>query len=274
MVERLTAALEKARSSRAGAVPGAALSPGPDAGLPVSTAIDWMHVPEAALDPADLDDARIVDPDRDSRHAASLEILRNRLAGICRQNGWQRIAFVPTRPGCGATTLALNLAMAMARKGGMKILLADMDSGSPTIAQRLDIAGGAPVPDVPGFLCPPETSLSRLGENLVLMTGRASARKSDPLLPDQGIRGLLHHLQSRLQPDLVFLDLPPIFSGGDAMALLAGADAAFQIAMANRTTAPEIDECAEAIAGSTAYLGVILNRCADRRHRRLADVAG
>lgn len=274
MVERLTAALERARFSRAEAAPDAALSPGQDVSLPASTAIDWMDVPEAALDPADLDDARIVDPARDSRPAASLEILRTRLTGICRQNGWKRIAFVPTKSGCGATTLALNLAMTTARKGGTRVLLADLDSTSPTIAQRLDIARGVPVPDVPGFLCPPETEPSRLGENLVLMTGKAHARNSSSLIPGQGIRGLLRHLQSRLQPDLVFLDLPPVFSGGDAMALLGEADAAFQIAMANRTTAPEIDECAEAIAGSTAYLGVILNQCADRRQRRLTDVAG
>lgn len=274
MVERLTAALERARSGRAGAAPDAALSPGQDVSLPASTAIDWMDVPEAALDPADLDDARIVDPARDSRPAASLEILRTRLTGICRQNGWKRIAFVPTKSGCGATTLALNLAMTTARKSGTRVLLADLDSTSPTIAQRLDIARSVPVPDVQGFLCPPETELSRLGENLVLMTGKAHARNSSALIPGQGIRGLLRHLQSRLQPDLVFLDLPPVFSGGDAMALLGEADAAFQIAMANRTTAPEIDECAEAIAGSTAYLGVILNQCADRRQRRLTDVAG
>lgn len=272
MVERLTAAIEKARTSRVGQTPDSGLAPERGFNLPMSTEVDWTAIPEAVLDPIDLDDARLVTSGQDSRQAASLEILQTKLVRICRQNGWKRVAFVPTRTGCGATTLALNLAMTAARKGDLRVMLADMDFLSPSIANRLDISGAVPLREVLERVFPPERMLSRLGQNLILMTQEHALGSAEIPALDVRIRSLLQHLQSRFQPDLLFLDLPPIFAGGYPAALLADVDAAFQIASANQTTAPEIDECAEVIAGSTEYLGVILNRCSDRSHRRLADV--
>ncbi len=127
MVERLTAAIEKARTSRVGQAPDAGPASEHGFNLPVSTDVDWASIPAAVLDPIDLDDARLVTASLDSRQAASLEILRTKLLRICRQNGWKRVAFVPARTGCGATTLALKLAMTAAQKGDLRVMLADLD---------------------------------------------------------------------------------------------------------------------------------------------------
>ena len=273
MVERLTAALEKARTSRAEHEPDAVLLSGDEIKLPVRADMDWREIPEAELDPAELDAARVAMSGRDNRLAAGLEILRTKLVGICQQNGWRRIAFVPTSAGCGATTLGLNLAMTIGQTGDLRVLLADLDFASPSIADRLKIANAVLLREVLERTRSPEDALCRLGDNLILMTNKGQLRRREISAFGLKLRNLLQHLQTRLRPDLLFMDLPPIFTGGDSAALLSDADAAFQIAAANQTTATEIAECAEVIAGSTAYLGVILNQCADQNCRRLADVA-
>lgn len=273
MVERLTAAIEKARTSRAQHEPDAVLVSESDFKLPARTELDWLDIPEAVLDPADLDAARVVKAGQDSRLAANLEILRTKLVRICRQNGWQRVAFVPTSAGCGATTLVLNLALATGQMGDLRVLLADLDLASPSIADRIMIAKTVPLRDVLEHACPPEDALCRLGQNLILMTNRSPLCRGEIPGFDLKMRNLLQDLQTLLQPDLLFLDLPPIFTSGEPAALIADADAVFQIAAANQTTANEIAECAEVIAGSTAYLGVILNQCTDRSRGRLTDAA-
>ncbi len=55
--------------------------------------------------------------------------------------------FLPAKPGVGTSTLALNISMALARRPGHKVLLADFDLSSGLIAFMLKISGPYSVVD-------------------------------------------------------------------------------------------------------------------------------
>ena len=85
--------------------------------------------------PADLNDSRLVlVSEPDSEQAAAFRVLRHH---ILRCGNPQIIAVSGPKDGCGKTTVALNLAMALAECGRSEVLLVDANLRSPKIASIL-----------------------------------------------------------------------------------------------------------------------------------------
>lgn len=276
MVERLKRAIEKAREERGLRTPDAFRATADRPGvptkdaltLPVVAQIDWRSIPEARLDPKMLHEARIAGLAGQPELMKVFDSLQTRLLRLTEQNDWTRIALTAPTSGCGTTTFALNLAFALARTTGVRVLLVDMHLARPMIGRRLGLSSGRNLSS--GRPADPVSTeaLRRLGENLVIAARPTPIEHEASIRPDLFFAKLLDRLGQTWRPDIVVLDLPPLLESEDAHVLLPLADAALLIASAERTTAPEIEESARLITASTSYLGTALNKSKDRTARR------
>ena len=110
--------------------------------------------------------------------------------------------------------------------------------------------------------------LHRVGEKLIFAAGSSVAGRSASVPGDASVERFLADLQSRYQPDVMLLDIPPILMSEQSLSLIGSADAALLIASAETTTAAELDESARLISNHTSYLGAVLNKSRDRSVRR------
>lgn len=267
MVERLKNAIEKARRDRSGVGPDAqaTVPAGDSKTLPIRHGATWQHIPEARLTARDLDRARIMVPTRNSGGVFPLEHLGSRLLGLCKASNWKRVAIVPTTMGCGASTVALNLAFALSRNDQARVLVVDLDLGAPTFAKRLGLKRRPALTALLAGERAPEDLLLRIGDSLLVLP---NAERLPPGTPGDTFRNLekmLDDLAQTFEPDLMLLDLPPVSADAEALRTATLADATLQVAAANVSTAPEIDACARLLDGSAAYLGVTLNRVNTKR---------
>lgn len=276
MVERLKQAIEKARLTRGIAEPEAVLigqnhlytEAAVRSSLPARSEFNWRLVPEVAIDPQRLRDARISGPTDQSEVAQVFEGLHTRLARLCDQNDWSRIAMTAPTAGCGTTTFAIQVALSLALRGQARVLLMDLNLARPVIAKRLGLGSDQNLNIAHEQSRPIEASLYRMGENLLIAANALPAGQEITSRPEIFCSKILERFTAVLRPDIILLDLPPVLESDDTSALLALADAALLIASADRTNAPDIGESARMITSATSYLGTALNRSRDRAARR------
>lgn len=272
MVERLKQAIEKARV--AGGFSGAKTTqigqnhPHGKTALPARSEFDWCSIPEVALDPLRMRDARLSAPSDPSEVTQIFERLNTRLTRLCDRNDWRRIALTAPTNGCGTTTFAVQLALSLALRGHLRVVLVDLNLELPAIARRLGLGKDQNLCFAHSQARSLETSLHRLGANLLIAANAAPVGPEVTSRPEVFCGSVLERLESVLRPDIILLDLPPVLESDDTSALLSLADAALLVASADRTNAPDVEESARMIKSATSYLGVALNRSQGRMVRR------
>ncbi|MEM7211969.1 MAG: hypothetical protein AAF479_08755 [Pseudomonadota bacterium] len=267
MVERLKSAIEKARTQR----PTETSSDGESAArLPVRVSPLWETLPVQRPDRRSLEDARVIAGARGQGNESELDVMQTRLLRLIDENGWRRVAVTATGPGCGATTIALNLAFALSRSREQRVLLVDPGLREPSLIRRLGLrtdrlsTSGSDETDTPAM------DLRRIGESLALLAvepswGRPGVSNQVAELSDE-----IDRVQQELSANIVLFNLPPVALSSEALVMLGRIDAALQVAGANRSTASEIDACARLIDETTTYLGVVLNNVKTRRRAPIA----
>ncbi len=259
MVERLKAAIEKAREQRGGALAqGAPAAAGPAQGAPAG---NWGRLAEIAPDPAALRRGRVVSWDRADPAYLSFDVLRTRLLSACRERGWTRIAITSPTQGCGKTTVAANLAFSLARQPETRTALIDLDLRAPRLAALLGLREKI---DIAAYLegrTPHETALRRLGDNLALGLNTERVRNSAEMLQNTRTADILRDMTRWLSPDLTLCDLPPLLVSDDAIAALTHVDATLLVVAADETTPRQIEDCERLLGENANFLGVVLNKC-------------
>jgi capsular exopolysaccharide synthesis family protein len=181
------------------------------------------------------------------------------------------LAVMSADPGEGRSTVAVNLAHALARAGGRGVLLVSGDLGQPSIERvyglKPDVRGIgehlAGLVDEVAFL------LVVVRENLMLLPAGMPVRNPAELLTGPRLEGLMEDL--RRFESLVVVDTPPARWAADAQSLAAAADATLIVARANRSRWRVVAEMATALRRDRVpVLGVVL---LGRRQRRLARLA-
>lgn len=140
------------------------------------------------------------------------------------EQGEKKVLLVSSAiPGEGKTTISVNLAMAMARRG-KRVLLIDCDLRSPSVAKALRVKTRHSLVDfltgkmmLRELLCPTET------ENLFIIPGGAGGGKGTDLITRE--RGTSMIQAARNLFDFVILDTPPCSMLADAAEVAALADA-------------------------------------------------
>lgn len=276
MVERLKAAIDKARAAR-DAAPGVAPRAAPVAPAAASPAAalrpgaDWAALREVAFDQAHLTRSRIVTHDKIDPAHAVFDVLRTRILKVCRDNGWRRVGIGSATAACGKSLIACNLALSFARQSDLRTVLVDMDLRRPTLAGMLGIAPTTRMQDFLDGALPPERHFLRVGDNLALGLNAARVAASGELMQSARARESLGAMIDALRPDIVIHDMPPMLVGDDAIAFLGALDCMLIVASSGVTTAEHLRECERMLADHTPYLGVVLNKVEGQSVDRYAD---
>jgi protein-tyrosine kinase len=268
-MERLQAALEKARAQREGRETGTAPSarissprPGAQAApaRPAPSGGEWESIAIPTWDRATLSRNRVVAFGGGSE-AGAIDMLRTRVAQMMRQNGWRRVAVTSPDKSAGKSTTCANLLVSLSRQADRRTILFDLDLRRPALAEILGHKGEHSVVDVLEGRVPFEKQAVRFSESAaVSLTYRPERNPTELLLSDRTAEALAH-IEKSFNPDIMIFDMPPMLVTDDALAFLKNVDCAIIVAGAESTTIDQIDVVEKEIAGQTNVLGVVLNKC-------------
>jgi Mrp family chromosome partitioning ATPase len=169
------------------------------------------------------------------------------------------IVVVGPKGGEGVTTIALNMAYAIASQENLRTLLVDANLRRPSI----HIAAGVPVaPGITDYQAGsdlPVQAVTALCSNLSVLT--AGSKHADT--PWEQLALLLPDISQKAETafDVVIWDASPIGEYPEALSFLRVARRAVLVAESDRTTLTSIAYAREQIAVAGAdLLGVVLNR--------------
>ena len=262
MVERLKAAIEKARKDRerAMAVPPAP-SPVPKEApdSPVS-AEAWSAIAAVETDLDHLQRHRVISFTRDDPAHATFDLLRTQLVKLCRQNGWRRVAVTSPTKGCGKSTVCANIAGSMSQQKSFKTILIDLDLRSSHIHKIFGIKGEYSIPAVLDDEQAIDRAIVRIGDNLGMLLNTKPVPGSAELLQGASMTRLFGYLEKVYAPDLVLIDTPPILVADDVIGLTQQIDAVLMVIASGSTVPSEFTAAEKLLADGAPLIGVVLNR--------------
>lgn len=196
--------------------------------------------------------------DRDQSAAEAFRKLRTNLQ-FMRVDAPPRVIVVTSpKPGDGKSTVAANLASALAASGS-DVILVDGDLRRPMVADTFGLVEGAGLTDVLIGRVEVDDVLQQhetLDHLQILAAGGIPPNPSE-LLGSQTMRNLLQSLGERAT---VIVDAPPLLPVTDGAVLTAVTDGAFVVVSAGKTLDTELEAALEhlsAVRGEA--LGIILN---------------
>ncbi len=263
-MERLQAAIEKARVQREGAALVSERVNTPVAAAMPSTFAEATNL-WGALGSVNAEGLR-----RQSRQLVTLQpgapsapfdILRTRITQQAQANGWKRIAITSPHSGCGKTMTTANLAFSFGRQAEQRTLVIDFDMRRGTLAKMLGQTPAHNMGDVlEGRISFADHAL-RHGGNVAFGLNGSSVKNPSELLQSTMTRDTLAAIEAAYQPDLVLFDVPPLRATDDSIGFLRQVDAAIIIVAAEETPMSQIDVAERQVAELTNVMGIVLNKC-------------
>lgn len=264
-MEKIKDALEKAKSQQAGqeSVFASKQNSAPKK-LPRNDealhSIVYSETTVVKLDPAVLENYRIVAQNKHDPASWIFDSLRTQVLQKMEENNWRTMAIVSPTPESGKTVVAINLAISIAQQPQKTAMLVDFDLRKPRVAQYLGIkreksinnflAGTAELPEI--IVNP---SIPRL---TVVPTNKPVSQSSETL-SSSSVQKLILELKERYDSRIVIFDLPPLLNADDAMVLLPQVDCVLVVVGNGLNTESEITDTMRLLAKSN-ILGVVVNR--------------
>ncbi len=176
-----------------------------------------------------------------------------------------------TIPGEGKTLISCNLAACFARHG-KKTLLMDCDLRRPMLHRHFRqqntvgiiswFENGAQLDG--DVLTNPHLGITKLGENLWILTSGGRSRSPSEILENPVFPQLLERLKKQF--DLVVVDSPPMGAVSDAMLVAERTDEVVYVCRFNRAYRKHIRLYIKALReGKNEILGIVLNGLSPRR---------
>jgi capsular exopolysaccharide synthesis family protein len=188
--------------------------------------------------------------------------LRSKLYEMRKSQSLQTLVITSTVPAEGKTFVALNLALAITRQNGRRVLLIDGDLRMPKLASCLG------VPSFPGLTefvrgAADESSILQSDSEsglFFIAAGEIAANPTEMLASER-----LQWLLARMTPlfDWIIVDAPPVLPVSDAGALAGHCDGVLVVVRAGSTGYDSVGAALKELRGKKV-LGVVLN-LADRR---------
>ncbi|MEL0438416.1 CpsD/CapB family tyrosine-protein kinase [Phycobacter sp. K97] len=262
-MERLQAAIIKAREKQKGSQGSAARAPGQAETELVNPPL-WDEIPHAELQDRLLRRNRIVSMNSDPE-ATPFDMLRTRTLRAMQEHGWRRLAITSPTPACGKSTISLNLAFSIARQTNTRAIAMEIDMRNPSQNRLLGLSrkenNKGSVGDVLSGRARFGDLAFRGTDDLAFLTNSAPVRNASDILLGDGIGQVLAGIEADYEPNTVIFDMPPVLVNDDTMAFMQHVDCVLIVAAAGRSTIAEIDRCERELASQTNVLGVVLNKC-------------
>ena len=200
---------------------------------------------EIELNSVHLQSKRIISYDITDPRSRAFDMLRTQVLQSMDLKGWKTLAVTSPTPACGKTLTAVNLAVSIARQPDRSVLLVDLDFRKPQVAACLGLKCDEGVLSV----LEGRTTLSdaiipaRVGNLRFMVLPTASTIRSSELISSRAMTAMLEDIKREYQSKTIILDLPPILSGDDVIAILPQIDCVLLVAAVGTTTVSQIKEC-------------------------------
>lgn len=168
-------------------------------------------------------------------------------------------------PGDGKTTVACNLAIAIAQTG-KKVCLIESDLRRPRVMEYLQLATGRGLTEVLSGQLKLEDALRTWGGGIltVLPPGAIPSNPSE-ILGSHQMSQVISELRARF--DLVILDTPPLLAVSDAAILAAQTDGAVVVVRHGKTPRDAVRHAVGSLVQTNSrILGTVLNAVPAKRH--------
>lgn len=260
----VTLGASSSESQQARRVPSHGERPNVTAGAVEEASTSSWSLREVAISPARMKRNRIISFGKSTPEHIAFDLLRTRIRAVASENHWKSIGVTSPTPGCGKTTVAINLALSLARAPDCRVVLVDLDLKKPSIAKLLGVKPLNSLGNYLGGTSEAADCFVQIQPNLFVgLTGEAQ-RDSSELLQSKRMSELLNRIESELRPELVIFDLPPMGTGDDVLAFVPQIDATLLVAAAGTTTVAEINECDRQLSQVDRFLGVVFNKARNR----------
>ena len=266
-MERIQAAIQKAKEQRGAGLPGPAgqggTAPRRSAQTEPAAAPGgvWDELKTFEPDPRVMNRNRIVTYDNSDRGHVTFDMIRTKALHVMRQNGWTSLGITSPTAGCGKTTTAVNLAFSFAHQHDLRTLLVDLDLRHPAVASSIGLRENHSMAEVLQGTVAVSENFVRYGNNLAIGTSAAPIRNSAELLFSAVTAEAVAELRQVFRPDIIIYDLPPALVSDDVMAFVPHLDCVLLVAAAEKTRLDEVDKSERDLAERTNVLGVVLNKC-------------
>lgn len=261
-MERLQAAIEKARAQRESAAPRS--TPRPEApndpARPAAGGGDWSALPLPVWNRSQIRRNRVIALDRGGA-SGSIDIMRTRVVQMLRQNDWTRVAVTSPDKAAGKTTTCCNLLASLSHQSEIRSMLIDLDMRKPNVSATLGHTGEHSFWEVLEGKIAFEKNAVRFADGAVVAMNYTPHPSPTELLLKRRTAEVLDDIQATYKPDVMIFDLPPMLVTDDALAFLKNVDCAIIVAGAETTTIEQVDQCEKDVADYTNVLGVVLNKC-------------
>ena len=237
----------------------------PDSGARI--AATWAALRPVPLDARHLTRNRLISASRDDPAHVAFDVLRTKLMGVLRKQGWSRVAITSATSGCGKSFVAANLAISLSRKAGLRTVLMDADLRRPSLARLFGVKepgtmgrflSGEIAPE--DYLVRPAPNDLNIGEGLALgLNDRAESYAAEILQSPVAVDALAA-LGARLAPDVVIFDMPPALYHDDVLAFRPQFDGVLIVVAGGQSTTQELRDLKDRLGSDTPLLGVIMNR--------------
>jgi protein-tyrosine kinase len=217
---------------------------------------------EIALDPRHLESRRIIAHDVRDPRAKSFDILRTQILRTMDTSHWQMLAVTSPTPGCGKTLTSVNLALSIARQSDRAVLLVDLDLQKPQVAACLGLTCSTGVLSVVEGATRLQDALisARIaGSRIAVLPTEQPITGSSEWMTSAGMNAMLKAIRSDFQSWTVILDMPPVLTGDDVIAVLPQIDCALLVAAAGKSQRSDIEEAARHLT-STDVIRLVLNK--------------
>jgi protein-tyrosine kinase len=240
--------------------------PGPNGKQRPATASvrSWRERAEELLFGRDLRNYKsypIVALEKGSSAAEQYKILREQIRRLRGQSGARIISVTSPIKRDGKSTVAANLAAAIALDYGEQVLLIDCDLRNPHMHQYFSLQRN---PGLTDYLTSSSngnilsyiqgTSISGLQ---VLSAGKSSGASSELLAMDK-MRNLLEEIRTKFPNHHIIIDTPPVLSTPDPLILAGQVDGIIMVIRAGKTPRDCLSEALETLK-SDKIMGIVLN---------------
>lgn len=267
-MEKLQAAIEKARSQRDGAVapppevrPSNREAPTTPVSRPTARKADWEALTEIQFNGKHLHRKRITTYDNGT-DSAPYDMLRTRMLQQARHNGWRRIAIVSPHSDCGKSTTAANLAFSLSRQQELYSMVLDLDMRRAGLTKIMGQQSPFGMAEVLQREAKFSDQARRYGNNVAFGLNSGSKVKTPSEILQSGLTSeVLDEITETYAPDIMLFDMPPLMASDDNFGFLQNVDCALILVAAEKTSMSQIDIAERNVAELTNVMGIILNKC-------------
>ncbi len=203
---------------------------------------------------------RIVSLHNNNPEFEAFRMLRTKILKQLRDNNWNSFAITAPTQGAGKSTVAVNLAIAMALDQNQSVLLVDLDLKYPKVHWYFGLENESGLRDY--FLSdkPLSEILINPGiERLTILPGRGKAIGSSEILSGPRMKALMNEISSRNQSRIIIFDLPPVLATDDVLATTDCYDAVLLVIEEGKTQPEDLKKTLKMLSGKN-LLGTVLNK--------------